>query len=84
VLLGQNSLPVFCSGIVFGFMARLGLEFDDRAFMQVGINLFGAIGMVSVAALAAWYRTKGRAKAARSAASPSASLLPVDAQADTG
>ena len=35
-LLGQNSLPVFCSGIVFGFAARLGLEYDDRAFMQVG------------------------------------------------
>jgi len=84
VLVGQNSLPVFCSGIVFGFMARLGLEYDDRGFMQVGINLFGAIGMVGVAALAAWYRTKGRAKAARSAASPSASLLPVDAQPDTG
>ena len=30
VLLGQNSLPVFCSGIVFGFVARLGLEYDDR------------------------------------------------------
>ena len=26
VLLGQNSLPVFCSGIFFGFLARLGLE----------------------------------------------------------
>ena len=35
VLLGQNSLPVFCSGIVFGFLARLGLEYDDRTFMQV-------------------------------------------------
>jgi len=84
VLIGQNSLPVFCSGIVFGFLARLGLEYDDRTFMQVGINLFGAVGMVGVGALAAWYRTKGRAKASRSTASPSASLLPVDAQPDTG
>ena len=39
VLVGQNSLPVFCSGIVLGFLARLGLEYDDRASMQVGINL---------------------------------------------
>jgi hypothetical protein len=84
VLLGQNSLPVFCSGIVFGFMARLGLEYDDRAFMQVAINLFGAVGMVAVGALAAWYRTKGRPKAPRNAAGAAASLLPVEAQPDTG
>jgi hypothetical protein len=84
VLVGQNSLPVFCSGIVFGFLARLGLEYDDRAYMQVGINLLGAIGMVGVGALAAWYRTKGRAKPPRSATSPAAALLPVDAQPDTG
>ena len=84
VLIGQNSLPVFCSGIVFGFVARLGLEYDDRAFMQVGINLFGAIGMVGVGALAAWYRTKGRTKTPRKTATPSAALLPADAQTDSG
>lgn len=84
VLIGQNSLPVFCSGIVFGFIARLGLEYDDRAFMQVGINLFGAMGMVGVGTLAAWYRTKGRRKVPQKAAIPSAALLPVDAQTDTG
>jgi hypothetical protein len=84
VLLGQNSLPVFCSGIVFGFMARLGLEYDERAPMQVAINLFGAIGMVAVGALAAWYGAKGRAKGPRGAPAPAAPLLPVDAQPDTG
>jgi hypothetical protein len=84
VLIGQNSLPVFCSGIVFGFLARLGLEYDDRSFMQVGINLSGALGMAGVGALAAWYRVKGRAKTPRGAASPTAALLPVDAQPDTG
>jgi hypothetical protein len=78
VLIGQNSLPVFCCGIVFGFLARLGLEYDDRAPMQAGINLAGAVGMVAVGALAAWYRTKGKAK-------PRAgTVLPVDAQPDTG
>jgi hypothetical protein len=78
VLIGQNSLPVFCSGIVFGFLARLGLEYDDRAPMQAGINLAGATGMVAVGALAAWYRIKGAPK------SRTASLLPADAQPDTG
>ncbi len=62
VLVGQNSLPVFCSGIVIGFLARLGLEYDDQAAMQVGINLMGGLGMLGVGALAAWYRTKGKAK----------------------
>jgi hypothetical protein len=84
VLIGQNSLPVFCSGIVIGFLARLGLEYDDRAPMQVGINLFGAIGMLAVGALAAWYRTKGRARTPRAAPTVSPALLPVNAQPDTG
>ena len=30
VLIGQNSLSVFCSGIFFGFLARLGLEAERR------------------------------------------------------
>ncbi len=60
VLLGQNSLPVFCSGVVLGFIARLGLEYDDKLPMQIAINLVGAIGMVWVAALAAWYRAPRR------------------------
>lgn len=84
VLIGQNSLPVFCSGIVLGFAARLGLEYDDRAFMQVVINVLGAVGMVAVGALAAWYRTKGRPKAPRPETARAPTLLPVDAQPDTG
>jgi hypothetical protein len=84
VLLGQNSLPVFCSGIVIGFIARLGLEYDDRAFMQVTINLFGGIAMLAVGGLAAWYRTKGKARAPRVALSANPALLPVNAQPDIG
>jgi hypothetical protein len=84
VLLGQNSLPVFCGGIVLGFFARIGLEYDDRALMQIGINLFGAAGMVGLGALAAWYRTKGKPKGPRSAPATSSALLPVNARADTG
>ena len=78
VLLGQNSLPVFCSGIFFGFIARLGLEADDRAAMQIAVNLFGALAMVAVAGLAAWYRGKGRAPAhgSRLPCRPSRGLIP--------
>ena len=84
VLVGQNSLPVFCSGIVIGFVARLGLEYDDSWFMQAGVNLLGAAGMVAVGALAAWYRTKGTTAAPRAAPATSTSLLPARVQADTG
>jgi hypothetical protein len=65
VLLGQNSLPVFCSGIFFGFIARLGLEARDDAAMQIAVNLFGVLAMAAVAGLAAWYRSKGRVPAQR-------------------
>lgn len=79
VLLGQNSLPVFCSGIFFGFLARLGLETDDGGAMQLAVNAGGALSMLAVAALAAWYRGKGRAPGARAQVA-----LPAVARTDTG
>ena len=78
VLIGQNSLPVFCCGIFFGFIARLGLEYDDGAGMQVVANVSGFLVMVSVGALAAWYRGKGRGGTRTSGA------LPATARPDTG
>jgi hypothetical protein len=79
VLIGQNSLSVFCSGIFFGFLARLGLEADEGVAMQVAVNLLGALAMVAVGGLAAWYRSKGRAPASRQSVS-----LPAVARTDTG
>ncbi len=77
VLAGQNSLPVFCSGIFFGFIARLGLEYSDGPAMQLAVNLFGAIAMLIVAAVTAWYRGKGRAVPSRVPA-----VLPATVRAD--
>jgi hypothetical protein len=79
VLIGQNSLSVFCSGIFFGFLARLGLEAEEGVAMQVAVNLLGALAMVAVGGLAAWYRSKGRAPASRQPVS-----LPAVARTDTG
>jgi hypothetical protein len=79
ILIGQNSLPVFCSGIFFGFIARLGLEADEGIAMQVAVNLLGALAMVAVGGLAAWYRSKGRASTARQPAT-----LPAVVRTDTG
>jgi hypothetical protein len=47
--------------------------------MQVAVNLLGALAMVAVGGLAAWYRSKGRTPASR----PSVSL-PAVARTDTG
>jgi len=79
VLLGQNSLPVFCSGIFFGFIARLALEAQENVAMQIAVNLCGALAMVAVAAITAWYRGKGRAPAQRQPVT-----LPAVARTDTG
>ncbi|MEJ0016103.1 MAG: OpgC domain-containing protein [Acetobacteraceae bacterium] len=79
VLLGQNSLPVFCAGIFFGFIARLGLEADEGWGMQIAVNVFGVAAMVAVGALAAWYRGKARAPAPRQPVT-----LPATAGTDTG
>ncbi len=79
VLLGQNSLPVFCSGIFLGFLARLGLEAHEGAGMQIAVNLFGVLAMLAVGGLAAWYRGKGRAQAQRQPVT-----LPTAARTDTG
>jgi hypothetical protein len=45
--------------------------------MQVVVNLTGAIALVSVGALSAWYRAKGRA------ARPRPAVLPVMAATDS-
>jgi len=79
VLLGQNSLPVFCSGIFFGFIARLALEAQESVAMQIAVNLCGALAMVAVAGITAWYRGKGRASAQRQPVT-----LPAAARTDTG
>jgi hypothetical protein len=79
VLCGQNSLSVFCSGIFFGFFARLGLEADEGVAMQVAVNLLGGLAMMAVGGLAAWYRSKGRAPVVRQPVS-----LPAAARTDTG
>jgi hypothetical protein len=59
VLAGQHSLPVFCAGIFLSFLGRLAMEEDDGIWAQIWVNLAGAIALVLVAALAAWFREKG-------------------------
>jgi hypothetical protein len=67
VLAGQHSLPVFCAGIFLAFLGRLATEQNDGLMMQTFVNVAGAVSLVAVAAVAAWYGNKGRAARAKPA-----------------
>ena len=60
VLMGQHSLPVFCSGIGLSFLGRMLMEQDEGLISQVVVNVGGFAAMTTVGAVAAWYRTKGQ------------------------
>ena len=64
VLCGQHSLPVFCFGIFLSFLGRLAVEEQPGWVIQALVNMTGALAMVGIAALAAWYWGKGRVQAA--------------------
>ena len=65
ILCGQHSLPVFCSGIFLSFLGRLAMESQDGFWaVQVVVNVAGPVILVGIGALSAWYRAKGRARAA--------------------
>lgn len=62
VLCGQHSLPVFCAGIFLSFLGRTFMEeLDGAAWAQAVVNVTGAVALVGVGALAAWYRVKDQA-----------------------
>ena len=60
VLCGQHSLPVFCCGIALSFLGRLVMEEQGSWIGQIVVNIMGPLALLGVAALAAWYRDKGR------------------------
>jgi hypothetical protein len=55
LLMGQQSLPVFCAGIFLSFLGRLALEITGGPAMQLGVNAVGLAALVLVGAIAAWY-----------------------------
>jgi hypothetical protein len=81
VLMGQHSLPVFCSGIFLAFLGRLAMEEDDGWLTQAAVNAAGLCAMASVGAVAAWYREKGLQQSRET--KRVATALPVVRGADT-
>ena len=61
ILCGQHSLPVFCAGIFLSFLGRLVMEEQDGWWVQVVVNVVGALLLVGIGALGAYYREKSRA-----------------------
>ena len=68
--MGQQGLPVFCSGILFSFVGRLALEYNDRVIMQMAVNAVGLASLIAVAWLSGWYKRKERARRSLPALSP--------------
>jgi hypothetical protein len=74
VLMGQQSLPVFCAGIALSFLGRLALEVSDGVAMLVAVNLAGLAALVTIGAIAAWYSGEGKRKRGPSPPGASAGL----------
>lgn len=60
ILCGQHSLPVFCAGIFLSFLARLAMEEHSGWWVQAVANTIGSVALIGVAAVASWYKQKGR------------------------
>jgi hypothetical protein len=78
VLMGQQSLPVFCAGIFLSFLGRIALEVSAGPPMQVAVNLAGLAALALIGAVSAWYAGEGARKApqgtTRTAPNPAAPL----------
>ena len=73
IICGQQSLYIFCLGIVLSVLGHFLLaEASGGFFMQVGVNLVGIGTMIAVALLLNWFKNASRRPAhAASASVPS-------------
>lgn len=80
ILMGQQSLPVFCAGIALSFLGRVALEEADGPAMQAAVNIGGAAALIGLAVLTAWYGSEKRGGGRR----PATPGLPAPAATDRG
>ncbi|NKC29831.1 OpgC family protein [Falsiroseomonas selenitidurans] len=62
VMMGQQGLPVFCSGIFLSFLGRLALESASGPLAQVAVNVTGLAALIAVAVVSAWYGGEAKRK----------------------
>jgi hypothetical protein len=61
IICGQQSLYIFCLGIVLSVLGHFLLaEFSGGFLMQIGVNLIGVGAMIAVALLLNWFKTASR------------------------
>jgi hypothetical protein len=61
IICGQQSLYIFCLGIVLSVLGHFLLaEFSGGFVMQVSVNLVGIGTMIAVALLLNWFKTASR------------------------
>jgi hypothetical protein len=69
VLCGQQSLEIFCLGILLSALGHFVLsEYDSAISIQLLVNLAGILVMCLTARMLDWYKTMGRTQASRFAA----------------
>jgi hypothetical protein len=71
VMCGQNSLYVFCLGIVLSLFGHFLLaELNAGILMQAAVNLAGVTLMIATAALLQWFKTASRRPLAATQTAP--------------
>jgi len=72
VLCGQQSLEIFCLGILLSALGHFVLsEYDSAISIQLLVNLAGILVMCLTAGMLDWYKTMGRTQVPRFAAAQS-------------
>ena len=72
VLCGQQSLEIFCLGILLSALGHFVLsEYDSAISIQLLVNLAGILVMCLTAGMLDWYKTMGRTRVPRFAAAQS-------------
>ena len=75
VLCGQQSLEIFCLGILLSALGHFALsEYDSAIVIQLAVNLVGILVMCLTAGMINWYKTKGRAAPPRTASAKSSAI----------
>jgi hypothetical protein len=61
VLCGQQSLEIFCLGILLSALGHFVLsEYESGIVIQLLVNLAGILAMCLTARMLDWYKTMGR------------------------
>ena len=75
VLCGQQSLEIFCLGILLSALGHFALsEYDSEIVVQLVVNLVGILMMCLTAGMINWYKTKGRTAPPRTASAKSSAI----------